>query len=117
MTKKKLAKFEKILKEEREKVLLKLNYDKNEYGDLSKTEVGDIVDQAYNMYEKDRTIQISETEKKALHDIDMALQRIKLSTYGKCKCGAEIEENRLEAIPWTTTCTKCVQEKNGRKIG
>lgn len=34
-----------------------------------------------------------------------ALQRIRLGTFGKCtECGREIEEQRLNAIPWTPFC-------------
>jgi DnaK suppressor protein len=34
-----------------------------------------------------------------------ALQRIKAGTYGKCvDCGRQIEEDRLDAVPWTPYC-------------
>jgi RNA polymerase-binding transcription factor len=34
-----------------------------------------------------------------------ALQRIENGTYGKCvNCGRQIEEHRLESVPWTPYC-------------
>jgi len=42
--------------------------------------------------------------------IDAALARIKNGDYGICaKCGEEIPEKRLEALPYVTTCVKCAK--------
>ena len=111
MTEKKLKKFEKRLIAERTKLLEKLNFDKDQFFDLNKNETGDIVDQAFNMYEKDWAIQLSEGDKKILKAINGALNRMKVDSYGKCVCGKKIDEKRLEAIPWTFECVHCVHEK------
>ncbi|MCE9500330.1 MAG: TraR/DksA C4-type zinc finger protein [Leptospira sp.] len=48
---------------------------------------------------------VSRTE---LVQIDSALQRIKDGNYQKCsKCGKEISDARLEAIPFTSVCIQC----------
>jgi len=55
----------------------------------------------------DREIDYSleESEERMLAAIDAALARIDAGTYGRCeRCGKEIEEDRLEAIPWATLC-------------
>lgn len=55
----------------------------------------------------DREIDYSleENEERVLAAIDAALARIDAGTYGRCeRCGKEIEEDRLEAIPWATLC-------------
>jgi len=40
-----------------------------------------------------------------LRDINLALEKIKKGTYGKCEiCGCEIELDRLEANPAASTC-------------
>ena len=40
--------------------------------------------------------------------IKAALSRIDLGTYGVCvKCGEDIAENRLEAVPYAARCIKC----------
>ena len=40
--------------------------------------------------------------------IKSALARIEVGTYGICvKCGDEIADNRLEAVPYAARCIKC----------
>jgi RNA polymerase-binding protein DksA len=40
--------------------------------------------------------------------IDQGLQRIESGTYGTCeRCGKQIAEDRLEAIPYATRCIDC----------
>jgi RNA polymerase-binding transcription factor DksA len=40
-----------------------------------------------------------------LEEVQDALRRIGLGTYGKCAvCGREIEPDRLESIPWASYC-------------
>ena len=40
--------------------------------------------------------------------IRSALKRIADGTYGECvRCGAEIAEARLDALPWTPFCREC----------
>lgn len=42
--------------------------------------------------------------------IRAALARIEDGTYGECmRCGAEIAEARLDALPWTPLCRSCAQ--------
>ena len=111
MNKRKLKHFEKRLLEEKKKVVQKLTHDKDQFDDLNKREIGDIIDVAFNMYEKDRTIQMTESEKRILAEINSSLRRINEGSYGVCVCGDNIDENRLEAIPWTYICLKCVKKK------
>jgi DnaK suppressor protein len=43
--------------------------------------------------------------------VDSALARIKDGTYGECNsCHEELQQKRLEAVPWTRYCITC-QEK------
>ena len=111
MNREKLKYFENRLLKEKEKIISQLSYEKDQFGDLHKKEIGDLVDQAFNMYEKDRAIQFTESEKQALIAINAALQLVKLKTYGMCSCGKNIEENRLEAIPWARLCMACAKKK------
>jgi DnaK suppressor protein len=44
----------------------------------------------------------------ALLNIERALDRLASGTYGSCEsCGQAIAVDRLEAIPYTTTCFAC----------
>lgn len=58
--------------------------------------------------ERDRVrARIADTEEH-LRQVDRAEQAIEDGTYGTCRvCGAQIPEERLEALPWTTLCVQC----------
>ena len=50
---------------------------------------------------------LDEKGQKDIHAINSALARMKLGKYGSCEvCGKGIEVERLEAIPWTSVCSK-----------
>ena len=41
-------------------------------------------------------------------EVDRALERLSAGTYGTCEaCGDPIPPERLEAIPWASTCVSC----------
>ena len=53
---------------------------------------------------------IDEEAKQTVHLIDTALTRIKDGNYGICaRCGEEIPEKRLAALPYVTTCVNCAE--------
>jgi DnaK suppressor protein len=119
MLKKQVKLFQKKLIDERDKLLEKLNFDRDSFGDLKKNEVGDLVDKAFTMWEKDRAIDISENDKKTMREIQGALQRIHTGQFGHCQiCGSTIDEKRLEALPWAQQCVdpkKCPNRKPSGK--
>ncbi|MBX7070024.1 MAG: TraR/DksA C4-type zinc finger protein [Microthrixaceae bacterium] len=44
----------------------------------------------------------------ALADVEAALRRVELGTYGICvECGEQIPEERLELLPATPMCIRC----------
>lgn len=46
-----------------------------------------------------------------LHQIDHALARLDLGTYGKCeKCSEPIAKARLELLPFATSCVRCADK-------
>jgi DnaK suppressor protein len=50
-----------------------------------------------------------------LDAIDRALLRIEEGDYGRCEdCGELIPVERLEALPTTTTCVQCSEERERR---
>ena len=115
MSKRRLNHYKAILLKERKKVIEQLYSDKNKLDELNKNEVGDVVDTAFSMYEKDMAIEMSENEKRLLQTIDAALLRIENQKYGICtRCGSSIDAKRLEVLPWTTQCVdpkKCAKIK------
>jgi DnaK suppressor protein len=50
---------------------------------------------------------LDEKGQKDIQAINRALARMELDEYGSCEvCGKGIEVERLEAIPWTSVCSK-----------
>lgn len=99
--------YKKFLIAEQEKLLMQLNYDKEKVKDLFKQDdiVGDVIDHANNLYQKNRAISVAEREKQKLSDIKDALVRIEKKTFGVCtRCGKAITKKRLKAIPWARLC-------------
>jgi RNA polymerase-binding protein DksA len=51
---------------------------------------------------------LEENSGHVLGALDDALERIENGTFGKCvRCGRQIAEERLEAIPYATRCIDC----------
>lgn len=75
----------------------------------------DLADQAANAYTKEFLLSLGDTERRLLRQVDSALEKIRLRTYGKCeKCGEDIAIKRLEALPFAEYCIAC-QEEEERK--
>jgi len=50
-----------------------------------------------------------------LRQVDAALEKIRLRTYGTCeKCEEEIAIRRLEALPFAEFCIACQEEEERR---
>ena len=69
-----------------------------------------IADHAGEMLDREVDESLEENADHIVHEIDRALERIEAGTYGTCeRCGAEIPEERLEAVPYATLCVACRQ--------
>jgi DnaK suppressor protein len=67
------------------------------------TRIDAIQRQQQALYAKERTIN-------NLRLVREALMRIEAGTYGVCtKCNSDIESERLEFVPESTMCTKCIR--------
>ena len=52
-----------------------------------------------------------------LRFIQEALKAIDCGQYGECVgCGEDINEKRLEAVPWATMCVRCQEETEAEDI-
>ena len=70
-------------------------------GDVSSMPVH-LADIGTDSYEQDFNLNLVAEERKTLMEIQQALTRIQNGTFGFCEgLNKPIEENRLEAIPWT----------------
>jgi len=58
----------------------------------------------------DANVQVLQTERGILDDVNAALGRIADGTFGDCtECGEAILEERLKAIPYTAFCVRCAR--------
>jgi len=65
-------------------------------------------DAGSDAYDRDFALSLLSQEQDALYEIDQALKRIELGTYGKCEMsGKQIPKARLEAIPFARFTVEC----------
>src|ERR1700748_3910464 len=73
-------------------------------------------DAGSDAYDRDFALSLLSQEQDALYEIDEALKRIEIGTYGKCEMsGKPIPRARLEAIPFarfTVECASQVEKQN-----
>lgn len=82
-----------------------------EDGELSSA-AGDqhIADHASEMVDREVDVSLEENAEQIVYEIDRAVARIDAGAYGHCeRCGQEIPEERLEAVPYATLCVTCKQ--------
>jgi len=82
-----------------------------EDGELSSA-AGDqhIADHASEMVDREVDVSLEENAEQIVYEIDRAVARIDAGVYGRCeRCGQEIPEERLEAVPYATLCIMCKQ--------
>jgi DnaK suppressor protein len=77
-------------------------------------------DAGSDAYEKDFALSLLSQEQDALYEIEEALKRVELNTYGTCEMSAKaIPQTRLEAIPFARFTVECQQqlekENRGRR--
>ena len=103
-----MEKYKKILEDKKKELITELLRENEDYSDLSEESMGDLVDQAYKLAERDLIFGMSQNEKATLQMISAALERIEAGTFGACAaCGERIEDKRLEIMPYAIKCVKC----------
>jgi RNA polymerase-binding transcription factor len=76
---------------------------------LEKTE--DEGDLATINHNKDILYHLHESDFQRLRFIEQALKALDRGQYGDCvRCGEDIDEKRLMAVPWATLCIRCQEE-------
>lgn len=75
-----------------------------------------LADLANDNFEQEVAVSLLQNEQQVLAAIEGAFDRLDAGTYGKCiRCGIEIPEERLVAMPYAARCVPCEQivEKDG----
>jgi DnaK suppressor protein len=58
--------------------------------------------------DRERDLVLSAQARAAVDDIDLALHKVEMGTYGICEsCGQPIPKQRLEALPYARLCVAC----------
>jgi DnaK suppressor protein len=90
---------------------------------LSQQGLGEVVveegfaDSAQATAERSELMAVGEQHESLYKEVVAALARIEDGTYGRCEnCGAEIPDERLEAVPTATLCVACKQAANGAAV-
>jgi DnaK suppressor protein len=114
MDKKRLDYYKKKLQVRREELLKTIARTEEEGRAADDDPTVDLADKAANSYTKEFLFGQTNTDRTTLQLIDEALERIRTGSYGVCvHCEAELQQKRLEAVPWARHCTVC-QEKQER---
>ncbi|MGB9766153.1 MAG: TraR/DksA family transcriptional regulator [Sulfurihydrogenibium sp.] len=114
MEKDKLEKYRRLLLKKKKQILERYLKKEQTQAVLSEesAQPRDLEDYALIDFTEEILGQLSDIEIEILRAIDDALERIKNGTYGVCEvCGKEIEEERLQAVPWTTLCIQHAKER------
>lgn len=71
----------------------------------------DSADRCVISVSKESLFERSSQRRTVLHLIEAALKRIDDGSFGTCVgCGDEIQDQRLQALPWTQFCLRCQGE-------
>jgi RNA polymerase-binding protein DksA len=114
MKKEKLVYFEQLLLKKRKAIqasveqLRETTQNKEEDAPTAQRFDPDTVEQGSDSMDREKSFLFISREFQYLSKIDQALASIKKGTYGICsKCGNEIPEERLEAVPTAHSCVEC----------
>ena len=116
MEAKTLAKYRKLLLEEKQRLLNNSkNALKNELA-LSPDDMMDETDLAASEVNQNLVFKLRDRERQLLAKIDEAMGRIEDGTFGTCMdCEEPIEVRRLEARPVSTLCIACKEKQEHRE--
>lgn len=77
----------------------------------------DAIDEIQSMEGREFAIRNLARDSNALRQIDRALSRIAIGTYGVClHCEDDIPEKRMAAVPWAAFCIACQEMIDRREI-
>ncbi len=111
MRKQDKERYKKKLLAKKTEIIEALNEVLNQTKEVEPDVVQDAGDKAETSYTKEFLLNLSNTERKQLSEIDGALGRIEDCTYGTCQmCQKQINKKRLNAVPWACHCIQCQQK-------
>jgi DnaK suppressor protein len=117
MDKEKLEHFRGILMEELRRRTENVREEQANALEASDDGVKDAADMSVQDVNQETALRLGERESQMVADIDQALLRIEEGAYGICaRCGKEIDERRLEAMPtarYDAQCQAAIEASQG----
>jgi len=121
MNHKKRHHFKKLLLAELRRHAQHINDEQARALDIANDDLQQSSDLAVRDVIQELALQLSDHESKMVADIDQALMRMDEGSYGMCvRCGHEIDERRLEALPtarYDAACQAEVEAAKGQGAG
>jgi DnaK suppressor protein len=116
MDKKRVEYYKKKLQAKREELLKIIARTEQEGREADEDPTVDLADKAANSYTKEFLFNQTNHDRFILQLVDEALGRMREGEYGECvNCHEEIQQKRLEAVPWARHCITC-QEKQEKGL-
>ena len=119
LTKSQLQDYKKILEKVRDRVVDEIRFlagdnlnrsPRDSSGDLSSYSLH-MADQGTDNFDREFALNLVSSEQDVLYEIDDALRRVQMGTYGVCEgCNKAIEKARLMALPFAKLCIVCKSE-------
>ena len=112
MDKKRLDYYRKKLQTRREELIRTIARTEQEGREADEDPTVDLADKAANSYTKEFLFGQTHNDRAILQLVEDALGRIKDGSFGECvSCHEELQQKRLEAVPWTRYCITCQEKK------
>ncbi len=118
MDKKRLDYYKKKLQAKRDELLKLIARTEQEGRAADDDPTVDLADKAANSYTKEFLFGQTNHERHVLQMVNEALERIRENTYGECvNCQEEMQQKRLEAVPWARHCVPCQEKQELGQLG
>ena len=117
MDKKRLEYYKKKLTTRREELMKTIARTEEEGRTADDDPTVDLADKAANSYTKEFLFGQTHNDRSLLQLVDDALVRIREGSFGECvSCHQELQQKRLEAVPWTRYCITCQEKKENGQL-
>ncbi|MGO1818173.1 MAG: TraR/DksA C4-type zinc finger protein [Senegalia sp. (in: firmicutes)] len=124
MNKEKTEKYKEMLLKEKENIKETISDLKEEFDGSVTNSTGELssydnhpADIGTEVFMQEHNMNLTDNQKNIMTKIDIALKNMQEGEYGSCiVCGREIEEERLDILPYTVTCIEH-KEKIDEVIG
>lgn len=113
MDKRRLELYRKRLFERRDHLMEAVSRNEQDGREADEEPAQDLADKASNAYTKEFLFKKSNDDRFILHLIQEALERMGNGAYGVCvACGGEMQQKRLDAVPWARHCIECQKKQD-----